>query len=284
MLLTQRILYAVAFDAIEAQVSSQVVEISKALGAAVYLLAVIPQRYDFWQSDHSAQARMHEKLESVAGRLSEEGARMGHMAVVKGNQSVVAMEAAHRMRCDFIVLGAGEPSLQAPGFTRTTAKTLARAAEQHVWICKPHAKPVPEHIISAYNDTPGSSAGVHTSIDLARQFKAKMQLLSALAPPHPGLFGGDETERLEALDAAKRALLDQRRGDAEGFNFSGVSLTRNFCWSQLASEAVLNEASRYHDGLLVMGTAGRRRFPTMMLGNTAEKILRSCQSSMLVVK
>lgn len=284
MLLTKRILYVVAFDAIEAQVSVQVAAISKALGVSVYLLSVMPSRYSFWRTADDEDARAREKLAAVAQRLSENHAHIGHTLVARGNRAVVAMEAAQRLRCDFIIIGAGEQSLQSPGFIRTTAKALARSCEQNVWICKPHTEVTLRHIVCAFNDSPGSAAGIHTSIDLARQFAAKVQLLSALPTPPPGILGGDPTERDEAREAAKRALFAEREGLVEGYNFCGIDVTRELCWSQLASVAVLQRAQKNSNGLLVMGAAGRNSFPVMMLGNTAEKILHDCQSSLLVVK
>lgn len=284
MLLTKRILYVVAFDGIEAQVSDQVASISKALGVSVYLLAVMPTRYDFWRTADGEDVRAREKLAGVAQRLSEKHAHIGRTLVVRGNRAVAAMEAAQRLQCEFIIIGAGEQSLDTPEFIRTTAKALARSCDQNVWICKPHADVTLQHIVCAFNASPGSAAGIHVSIDLARQFAATMQLLSALPTPPPGITGGDEIERDEAQEAAKRALFAQREGLIEGFNFCGISVERDLCWSQLASVAVLERAQNNPNGLLVMGAAGRNRFPVMMLGNTAEKILHGCRSSLLVVK
>ncbi len=271
-------------DAIEPAITAQVAEISKAVGAPVYLLAIIAPRYDLWRNSNDAQSKARAQVERAAEQLRAKRARVGHALVVKGNQAVAAMEAAQRMQTDFIVIGAGEQAREQPGFVRTTAKTLARTAEQHVWICKPKADAALQHILCAFNESRGSADGIRVSIDLARQFNAKMQLFSALPPPPAGMLGGDETERAEAQEAASRALMDQRASVIEGFNFSGVTLARNLCWSELVSTVVLTEADKHRDGLLVMGAAGRRRFPTMMLGNTAEKILGLCPSSLLIVK
>lgn len=284
MLLTKRILYVLSEDAIEEQVTTQVAEISKAVGAPVYLLAAIPPRYDLWRSSHDAQTKARDHVERIAEQLRAKSARVGHTLVVKGNMAVAAMEAAQRMETDFIVLGAGENVLQDPGFIRTTAKTLARTAEQHTWICKPQTDAALQHILCAFNNSRGSAEGIRISIDLAYQFNARMQLISALHTPPGGMLGGDNTERAEAQETASRALLDERASVIEGFNFSGVTLARNLCWSEAASTAVLEETDKHRDGLLVMGAAGRRRFPTMMLGNTAEKIMGNCTSSLLVVK
>lgn len=284
MLLTQRILYVVAFDAIEARVTTQVAELSKALGAPVFLLAVVGPRYELWRASHDAQAQARENVERVAENLRQLRVRVWQTLVVKGNHAVAAMEAAQRMETDFIVLGAGERSQQDHGFVRTTAKTLARTADQHVWICKPQGDAVLQHILCAFDESRGAAQAIGVSSDLARQFNAKMQLISAISLPPAGMVLADEDERREAQQAACRALQDQRTSSIEGFNFDGITLAKNICWSQYASTAVIDEAEKHQEGLLVIGAAGRRRFPTMMLGNTAEKILRNCPSSLLVVK
>lgn len=284
MLLTQRILYVVAFDAIESRVTAQVAEISKALGATVFPLASTGPRYELWRLPAGDEARTREQIEEVAERLRASRARVGHTLVVKGNRTVAAMEAAQRIEASFIVIGAGEQSAQDPGFVRTTAKSLARGAREHVWICKPEAEPVLPHVLCAFNGSRGSAEGIRMSTDLCRQFNARLQLLSVLHPPPPGLIGGTQTEREEAEAAAQRSLQDQREAFLEGFNFDGVSLSRKLLWGELASEGILAEVAKHPDGLLVLGVAGRRRFPVMMLGNTSEKVLRACPSSLLIVK
>ena len=178
MLLTQKILYVVAEDAIEAKVTAQVAEISKAVGASVYLLAVIAPRYELWRSSNDTQASARAFIERIADDLRALRAKVGHTLVVKGNHAVASMEAAERMRADFIVLGAGEEVLEKPGFIRTTAKTLARNAEQHVWICKPQVEAALQHILCAFDESRGSAQGIRVGIDLARQFNAKMQLMN----------------------------------------------------------------------------------------------------------
>ncbi|MAA73954.1 MAG: hypothetical protein CMN28_04545 [Salinisphaeraceae bacterium] len=284
MLLTQRILYLVSFDEIEPAVTAQVAEISKALSAPVFLVAGLGTGSGLWRNRHDEEVQARAGLESVADNLRARRASLGHTLVLKGNRAVVAMEAAERMEADFIVVGAGESSRQDPTFVRTTAKILARTAREHVWICKPEADAALQHVLCAFNESRGSADGIRVSVDLCRQFNAKLQLLSVLQEPDAGLVGGSEQERDEAIEASRRQLHDRRLAALDGFNVSGVALARNIVWDTAASQAVLAEAGRHPEGLLTLGVSGRRRFPAMMLGNTAEKILRHCPSSLLLVK
>lgn len=284
MLLTQRILYLVSFDDIEPEITAQVAEISKALSAPVFLVAGLGTRYRLFSNAHDAEVEARKGLEAVADALRERRAKLGHTLILKGNQAVVAMEAAERIEADFIIVGSGDASQQDPGFVRTTAKILARTAREHVWICKPNADPVLDHVLCAFNESRGSGDGVRVSIDLCRQFNARLQLFSVINEPDPGIVGGSERERDEAAESSRRLLQDQRLGYLEGFNFSGVSLAKQIVWGDAASSQVLEEAQNHCDGLLTLGVAGKRRFPAMMLGNTAEKILRNCPSSLLLVK
>lgn len=284
MLLTQRILYVVAFDAIEPRITAQVAELSKALAATVHVLTTAGPRYELWRIGGDVEAKAREQLEAVAERLRELRARVGETLVIKGNLANAAMEAAHRMEVEYIVIGAGEGVAADPAYVRTTAKTLARSARENVWICKPDAEPALQHVLCTFDASRGSADGIRASTDLCRQFNARLQLLSVLHPPPPGILGGTDVERDEAEEAARRALHDQRMAFLEGFNFDGVKLARNLLWADQASPAIVEQAGRHPDGLLVLGVAGQRRFPSMMLGNTAEKVLAGCPSSMLFVK
>lgn len=284
MLLTQSILYVAAFDAIEDKVTAQVAELSKALGTGVHLLTTAGPHYEFWRANRHTEAEARRRLEAVAERLRERRARVGETLVIKGNLANAAMEAARHMDADYIVIGAGEAAAGDPSHVRTTAKTLARSAREHVWVCKPAAEPAVEHVICGFDASRGSAGAIHVSIDLCRQFNARLQLLSVLHPPPPGILGGTDVERREAEEAARQSLQDQRLAFLEGFNLEGVKLARNFIWAGRASPAIVGEAEKHPDGLLVVGVAGQRRFPSMMLGNTAEKVLDGCPSSMLFVK
>lgn len=284
MLLTQQILYVVAFDAVEPRITAQVAELSKALAATVHVLTTAGPRYELWRIGNDIEARTREQLEGVAERLRDLRARVGETLVIKGNLANAAMEAARRADAEYIVVGAGERAREDPGYVRTTAKTLARSARENVWICKPGAEPALDHVLCTFDASRGSADGIRVSTDICRQFSARLQLLSVLHPPPPGILGGTDVERDEAEQAARRSLHDQRMAFLEGFNFEGVKLARNLSWADQASPAIVEAAVTHPDGLLVLGVAGQRRFPSMMLGNTAEKVLNGCPSSMLFVK
>ncbi|MES1944924.1 universal stress protein UspE [Salinisphaera sp. PC39] len=284
MLLTQRILYVAAFDAIEPAVTAQVAELSKALTATVHVMTTAGPRYQLWRVGSDAEASARARIEDVAERLRGLRARVGETLVVKGNLATAAMEAAPRMEAEYIVIGAGESAAEDPAYVRTSARTLARSARENVWICKPEAEPALQHVLCTFDASRGSADGIRVSTDLCRQFNARLQLMSVLHPPPAGMLGGTDVERDEAEQAARRALHDQRLAFLEGFNFDGVKLARNLVWADRASPAILAEADKHRDGLLVLGVSGQRRFQSMMLGNTAEKVLDACPSSMLFVK
>lgn len=284
MLLSQRLLYVTAFDRIEEAVTAQVAELAKALGAVVHPTVCSGTRGGLLSRVAGDDAGLRDKLEGVAERLRGMRVRVGDTLMVRGNPAAAAMEAAERVDADYIVIGAGEDCLDRPEAVGESARSLARDAPQHVWIAKPWADAALQHVLCPFDGSRGCADGIRLSLDLCRQFNARLQLLSVLKPPHEPLFGGPEVERNEAEEAARRALRDQREAFLEGFNFDGVTLAREYVWAERASEAIRERAGIHRDGLTVMGVAGRRRFPTMMLGRTAERVLDGSESSLLLVK
>lgn len=284
MLLSDRILYLVEFDAIEPLVTAQVSELSKALGGAVVLLATVPPRSRLLGGNRQAEIDARMQLESIAQRLQDQRARVLDSCVLQALPEAAVHQTVDRYSAEYIVLGAGEESTARRQHISQLALKITQNAHQHVWVCKPTADPVLEHILCCYDGSRGSGAAIRLSCDIARQFNARMQLLSVFSPPTAEIVFREEIERQEADESARVALIEEREGYLQGFGFEGVTLAKNYVFADRASESILEEAVKHPEGLLVLGAAGLRRFSRMRLGNTAQRVLETAESSVLVVK
>ena len=92
---------------------------------------------------------------------------------------------------------------------------------------------------------------------------------------------GEDTAREDALDtyvATARCLLDKTHANGQ------VELKASTLRSVLAFEGIMQATTDHRPDLIVMGTHGRTGFSKLLMGNTAEKVLRHAPCHVLTVK
>ena len=271
-----RILYVVSFDASEAAVTWQVAEFSKAWESAVVLMAVgQPPWMGLFGGD--AKARLKSRLVEVAARLR---ALKGHVAGVKaaiGDPVTETVRVARQLGADLIMIGAGADAVTSPESCAEHVQAIARRAPQDIWVCKPHAEASLEHVLCAADTTARAGDAVLRGVQIGRRFNARVRLLSVLPEPEAARNNDDAEARVHAQRQAQREFLRQ-------FDLQGVALSRAMVWGTQAAIEILIEAERFSDGLLVLGASSDPRARSTGLGATVERVLRSCPSSLLIVK
>lgn len=270
-----RILYLVDLDAAEAAVSWQVAEVAKAWQTTVVLLAVRRPRWLPVLQAEELRATKRELL-GVARRMRQLKANVSGIKVIAGDVVAETCRAADQLGAELVMVSAGEETTRG-GVLSSAAYRLAHRARQDVWICRPEADPHLDHVLCAADASPLAGRAIHRSMDLCRRFNARLRLVSVLPEPEVAPQGGntDADEAAERGRAQQKAFLDQ-------FDFRGVPLSRAIVWGAEASVELLLEAEKYPDGLLVMGAASAAHAPR--LGATADPMVRSCPSSVLIVR
>lgn len=276
MTATGRILYVVAFDAIEAAVTWQVAEFSKAWQRPVVLLAVVRRRW-LWGLGGDPKPELKRQLSEVAERLQGLKGRVAGLKVAEGEVAAETMRVARNVGAELIMIGAGERALHELSRISAEALKLARLAHEDVWICKPHTDPHIDHVLCAADTTVTAGAAVRRSVDICRRFNARLRILSVMPEPPLSPSADDPEEDMHERRDAQKAFLDQ-------LDLQGVSLSRSIVWAAQPAAEVLQEAERYWDGLLVIGASSQSHPVRGKLGPTSEAIVRACPSSLLIVR
>lgn len=131
-----------------------------------------------------------------------------------------------------------------------------------------------------------AETAVASAVELARIFKARLALLHAYhldIPPVYAGWGGDFVNTQEVFDAIRgsaEASLDalQKKIASQGVEVEGRVVMEH------ASQAILDEAERLQADLIVMGTRGLTGLKHVVLGSTAERIVRLAPCPVLTVK
>jgi nucleotide-binding universal stress UspA family protein len=141
-----------------------------------------------------------------------------------------------------------------------------------------------ERILVAVDHSPGLEAIVDYACAIARGLGATLSLLHAFEPPNemvgvvPGATVGGEAAAEQQLGGA---LLDRAadRIRAEGLAIAERTVER----AGPPSQAILRHARAGKFDLIVMGTHGRKGVARLVLGSTAESVLRDAPCPVLVV-
>ena len=131
-----------------------------------------------------------------------------------------------------------------------------------------------------------AEAALEEAVELAKTFGAKLELFHAFhleVPPIYGGFGGDFTnpqDILEPIREAAQASMDDLvdRLSKRGANVRGRVMMEH------AAPAILAEAERVLADLIVMGTRGLSGLDHLVLGSTAERVIRMAHCPVLTIR
>jgi len=129
-----------------------------------------------------------------------------------------------------------------------------------------------------------SSKGLDEALKLARAERVRIRLLhvidDSLAFNSPDGAGANyvlEALRSSGREALSKALERVRRAKLEAES----TLIENF--TGRVAEAIVEQAKRWRADVIVMGTHGRRGFGRLLIGSSAELVVRSSSIPVLLV-
>ena len=201
-----------------------------------------------------------------------------------GEPFVELIHAVQQEGYDLLMLGTRGLSVWKQFFIGSTVKRLIRKCPSAVWIVKAeHAAP-PRVILTATDFSDVSRKAVLHGLWLAEQANAELHLVHVIdtqdeptnlltdTPPGGSLR--------EVVNQAARQRLDQFLESLETDCSRIVShLTWGYPWQEISRIATL-----HHVDLITIGTVGRSGIEGVLLGNTAERVLDSCDCSILTIK
>jgi nucleotide-binding universal stress UspA family protein len=161
----------------------------------------------------------------------------------------------------------------------STASRLIRKCPASVWVVKDEHIGPPKVVLTATDFSTVGWKAVKRGALIAKYAKASMHLLHVIDEGDIPKSLFDSKSRQEIIDSVERRLYD-------GLESSGVD--RDDVTLHLSTGTPWQEVARLSKhlsvDLIAMGTVGRNGIPGLLLGNTAEKVLNTCDCSILAVK
>jgi universal stress protein E len=262
-----------------------------ALATPVYLESDLELASELNGIEQRTQAAAQERLETLAQRLRRHGIEVSASAEWDYPVYEAVIRAAGRADADLIVAERHAGRHLAAGFLHLTDWELLRLAPQPVLLVK-RPRPYRRPLVLAAVD-PDHRYGKPARLDreilqagalLAGALRGALHAVHAYSPlPLTAYSRGTLSEDILAdmQRRSKRAAAEKLERLARP---AGIAPTRRHLIARHPSDAIEQVAAQTRSALVVMGALARSGLRSLLIGNTAEKVLDQLPCDLLVVK
>ena len=136
-----------------------------------------------------------------------------------------------------------------------------------------------KRILIGYDGSAQGEKATETALALAQSLDARVLLFAVARPPEPATM----VEVDAMLDNAREHFEEQFRKLTQRAKDLGVELETDIAVGHPV-EQIVHRAETDHVDLIILGRRGRSRFEKMLVGSTAEKVLRYAHCPVMVVR
>jgi nucleotide-binding universal stress UspA family protein len=203
--------------------------------------------------------------------------------VLVGVPFVEIIRAVREEQYDLVLTGTRGHGALGRLLVGSTAERLVRKCPCPVWIVHPEHEWPLKSILAPVDFTEASAKSLRIACALAKVWDCTLTVLYVFDYPEdeivtiPAGMSPGEVRRVTRQHAAQqlRDFAAQHARAVDIVQQLGVGIP----W-----QMIVRVANRTDAGLIVMGSVGRTGIPGFLIGNTAEKVLRHCDRSILTVK
>jgi len=134
-------------------------------------------------------------------------------------------------------------------------------------------------MLIGYDGSAPSDKATESGLALAQSLDAKVLLFAVARPPEPATM----VEVDAMIDNAREHFGEQFKKIIQRARDIGVELTTDIAVGHPV-EQIVHRAETDHVDLIVLGLRGKSRFEKMLVGSTAEKVLRYAHCPVMVVR
>jgi nucleotide-binding universal stress UspA family protein len=134
-------------------------------------------------------------------------------------------------------------------------------------------------ILIGYDGSAQGEKATETALELARSLDAKVLLFAVARPPEPATM----VEVDAMLDDAREHFEEQFKKIVQRAKDVDVELQTDIAVGHPV-EQIVHRAETDHVDLIVLGRRGKSRWEKMLVGSTAEKVLRYAHCPVMVVR
>ena len=284
----QRILVPTDFSKAARIALDGMVQWSAKLGGKIHLVYVEPTPLpaDMTQLPVMLEHEQHvQKAEKWLRELQTKAVPAGRRAratVRKGSVYYEILQEAKETKADLIAMGThGYSGLSHALLGSVTERVVRHAACPVLTIRETRAKrTLPQRILVPVDFSKPTHHALTTAAQWARAFGVKITLLHVMEPPNYPVFGYAHVPIQERRwRAAAKARLEQLRATLDARVFGDIRIRTGSPYQEIVEEAKSCKA-----GLIVIGTHGHTGLAHILLGSTAERVVRHAHCPVLTVR
>jgi len=294
----RKILVATDFSPCSAAALDQAVWLARQTGAKIVLAHTLPDlrqlvttlpmeaRRDFFYGDgdlfdKEVRRDSDAKLQQAIGKLDASEIDIAFETLL-GAPYFEITHAVQQEGYDLVLAGTRGLSEWKQFFVGSTARNLIRNCPSSVWIVKGEHRAAPKVVLAATDFSDSSLKAVREGLRVAQLAQSEFHLLHVIEELDEELI-----KRSPHGSPMRKDINDYARQRLESFvrlletdpSQVHLHLSLGTGWQVIA-----RTAQQLHADLVVIGTLGRTGMSRLLLGNTAEKVLEMCDSSILTVK
>ncbi len=275
------------------------IKLAKDTGAELRVVDVIPQPSAFLRrlfhgetAAHDLLAAEHERhLHAICERLKASGIPIS-TAVLSGRPFVEVIQEVERLGCDLLMRDAVGEQEKSSLFFGSVDMRLIRNCPCPVWLVKPKPVMYFERVIVAIDPLPGdvnvemfNGQLLDIASSLANWEGGSLFVVSACSAHEEPFLASKMSpsvfqEHLDDITALGRRNLDRALRKLAKRPPEERILYRN----GEPAHVITRYASEIDADVIVMGSLARLGAPGMLVGNTAERVLRQVRCSVLTIK
>jgi nucleotide-binding universal stress UspA family protein len=207
--------------------------------------------------------------------------RVSHLHAVSPFEAI--MERATQIQPDLIVMGTHGRTGIGRLLMGSTAEKVLRHAPGHVLTVKAAVQPRdpgdPRQILVPVDLSDGSAQALDAARWLARSTDTRLHLLHVVEPV-PALHYAGNVENRFALDGNLRHQIEHSMQEWSG----EIDGARWFVTEGHAPTEIARVARNTQADLVVMGTRGLTGLQHMLIGSVTERVCRTCETPVLVIR
>ncbi len=279
---SHKIILATDFSESSRAAMSQLNQINGHWRANVWFMHVVTAFWKDWFTSGGVRRAGKSRLKFwLHDSVEKETIEEDRLLVERGNAAAEILIQAEAKQADFIFLGAKVPSKHRDYMLGSVAGDVIRHAKCPVWLAS-HDKV--SRILCGIDGSDAAVKALSHAVSLARTLSVPLEVVQVLTKIDFQTLGMSEEDVAEEEIKYQQTV---EQGTAEflaQFDLSGIDMTVRHPWGA-ASQVLVEMANDLNCDLMVIGAVGRGMLSELLMGSTAEKILRSeIASSLLVVR
>ena len=244
----------------------------------VSLIHVIESFWKNWITSGLYKKEASQRLRSWQKEISA-SSKGEKLTIEIGNPADTIIELSRKRKSNLILMGGKVTGETGRYKTGTAVDSVVRSATKPVWICQRNKI---SKILCGVDGSPASRKALNFAMDLAKRYSAKLCIIHAL-PNYLPAFGISDKSLQKEEEKFKIKNTNHIQKFLNSFPVKKIKLETIIDWGDPAN-ILLDHAEDFDCDLIVIGAKGHSLLHHVLLGSTAEKILRYAPCSLLVVR